>query len=168
MSSLSSFHVVSGEGAASPAEQAMHRAMRLLATRARSRHEISERLSGAGFGTEVTEKVARRLEELGLLNDGEFAEECVRQAVARGRSAEWIRRDLLQRGVMESVVGAVLEELGVGDSEYERALEVARRRAAGTAELSSAQAYGRIMRYLCSRGYAPDLAAEVSRTVAGI
>lgn len=146
----------------------MHRAMSLLAARARSRHEISERLSSAGFGTEVTETVVRRLEELSLLDDGKFAEECVRQAVARGRSAEWIRRDLLQRGVMETVVDAAIEQLGVVSSEFERALELARRRAAGTAELSSARAYGRLMRYLCGRGYDADLAAEVSRTVAGI
>lgn len=125
-------------------------------------------MSGTGFGTEVTEEVIRRLEDLGLLDDGEFAVECARQAVARGKSAEWIRRDLLQRGVMESVVDAAIEELGAGDSEYDRALEVAKRRAAGTAELPSARLYGRLMRYLCSRGYDPDLAAEVSRTVAGV
>jgi regulatory protein len=156
------------EGSALTTEQAMRRAMRLLAIRGRSCHEISERLAGAGYGTEVIEKVVLRLGEVGLLDDGKFAAECLRQAVDRGKSAEWIRRDLLQRGVLEPVIEVAIDEAGIGDSEYDRALQVAGRRLAGMPGLPSARAYGRLMRYLCSKGYDPELAGEVSRTIAGI
>lgn len=151
----------------SAAELALRRALRLLEARARSRHEIFQRLSEAEFEKDVIESVVQRLEELGLLNDADFAQEYVRQAVDRGQSAEWIRRSMLQRGVDQSVVQAAVDELGVRDSEHDRALELARRRAARITDLAPARAYGRLVRYLCNRGYDVELAAEVSGIVVG-
>jgi regulatory protein len=152
---------------ATATQEALHRAVRLLARRARSSHEISESLTRAGFKAEVVETVVLRLGELRLLDDAEFAAECASQALARGRSAEWIRQDLLQRGVAASAVQVALDELDACNSEYRRALEVARRRRGAVPDVPTAKAYGRLMGYLCRRGYDAELAAKVCRKVVG-
>src|SRR5918998_6239989 len=57
---------------------AMSRALNVLGYRARSARELRERLAGGGdFGGTVDEGISR-LEELGYLNDEEFARELAR------------------------------------------------------------------------------------------
>jgi hypothetical protein len=80
-------------------EDAMKRAMRLLAVRARSCHEIRDRLSRIGFDEATVEAVEVRLLNVGLLDDSAFAAEVVRRGVDTGRSARLTRQDLRRFGV---------------------------------------------------------------------
>lgn len=147
---------------------AMERAARLLAVRARSRRELCDRLLGAGYSPSAVEAVERRLTELGLIDDTEFALQRVRHLFSRGTPAGAARADLRGRGVPDEVIESALAELEPqqGD-EHLQALALAQKRAASCSDLPAGKAFARVARYLCSRGYGPEVAAGACRSVFG-
>ncbi|GAA3181901.1 hypothetical protein GCM10020255_076290 [Rhodococcus baikonurensis] len=57
--------------------QAKDACLRLLTDRARSRSELETKLSGRGFEPEIITKVLDRLQEIGLIDDADFANQWV-------------------------------------------------------------------------------------------
>lgn len=152
-----------------PAEVAYDRAldvaMKFLARRSRSRHEVRERLLRAGFEAEA-DKVDARLVELSILDDAAFAHEWAEHGVrARGLSAGAVRRELISKGLSEEVVAPVLSEVEADHSEADRALHVARRRVRAYRRLAPQAAHRRLYSYLRNKGFEDVLAAEVCRRV---
>ena len=143
-------------------DEAFSRALGLLAVRARSRHELRERLLRSSFTPEAVDAVERRLLDVGLLDDLGFAKDHIRSSLAAGKSRVWMGRDLRRRGVDEVVIQEALKSAEGEPGDYERALELARRRAGRLTNAPQATAYSRIARYLCQRGYDLDVAVEVS------
>jgi regulatory protein len=146
-------------------EDAMKRAMRLLAVRSRSCYEIRDRLTRAGYGDAAVEAVERRLLDVGLLDDNAFAAEVVRRGVDTGRSARLTRQDLRKFGVEGELADrnlVAVEEPGVDE---ERALQLAEKKAASCRNLHIDKAVARVVRHLCSKGYGPQLAWGVTRRV---
>lgn len=139
--------------------------MKLLAVRARSRRELSDRLLSMGFAPVAVEKVDVRLVELGLVDDVEFALERVRHLLSRGRSASAMKRDLASRGVAEEVIDSSIDVLEDAGGDRERAVALARRRAETCGHMPAEKAFGRVARYLCSQGYEAEVAEEVCREV---
>lgn len=144
-------------------EAAMKRAMKLLAVRSRSCRELTGRLLKAGFGESTAEMVVLRLSDVGLLNDEAFAAEVVCRGVATGRSARLTRQDLVKYGVAGEVADESLAELEEAGADEERALDLAERKAGSCRNLPVEKALQRVVRHLCSKGYAPGLAWEVAR-----
>jgi regulatory protein len=139
---------------------AMNRALGVLGYRARAKKELGERLLRAGYAGETVGEVLARLEELGYLDDGEFARDLAR-AEARKYGPRRIHQDLRRAGVDDEVAQGVVEEEFAGRSEYRTALEIARRRY-NTGEDSDAQAR-RVYGFLMRRGYSAGVCAEVAR-----
>jgi len=109
------------------------KAMRLLALRARTKHEMRAALDGLALAPAVRDGILAELEELGLVDDERFAREYVRvKAEVRGQGPHRLRHDLKKRGVraatVDGVVGAELTP--ERQEEMARAL-VARRLGAG-------------------------------------
>jgi regulatory protein len=143
---------------------AMNRALNILGYRARAKGELGQRLLRAGYAEETVRGVLSRLEELGYLDDEEFARERVR-AGARKYGPRRILGDLRRTGVDEEVARKTVEEEFYGRSEYEAALEIARRRY-NTGEDSGGAGLGlarRVYGFLMRRGYSADVCAEVAR-----
>ncbi len=143
----------------------MKRAMRLLAVRSRSCHEIRDRLSKAGFDEPTVDAVELRLLNVGLLNDAAFAAEVVRRGIETGRSARLTRQDLLKGGVSAQTADESLVEVDEPGVDEERALRLAERKAASCRNVQIDKAVARVVRHLCSKGYGPQLAWEVTRKV---
>jgi regulatory protein len=139
---------------------AMNRALNVLSYRARTKGELRERLLRAGYAGETVGEVVARLEELGYLDDEEFARNLAR-AEARKYGPRRIFGDLRQAGVEEEVARGVVEEEFAERSEFETALENARRRY-NMGENPGAQAR-RVYGFLMRRGYSADVCAEVAR-----
>jgi regulatory protein len=76
-------------------EQALH----MLETRPLSRKELIKKLTEKEASPEDAEQVADRLEELGLLNDEEYAKLLVRHYAAKGYGNYKIKDELYRRGV---------------------------------------------------------------------
>lgn len=143
---------------------AMNRALNILGYRARARGELGQRLLRAGYAEETVEEVLARLEELGYLDDEEFARERVR-AGAHKYGPRRIFGDLRRTGVDEEVARKTVEEEFVGRSEFETALEIARRRY-NTGEDPGGAGLGlarRVYGFLMRRGYSAAVCAEVAR-----
>ena len=140
---------------------AMNRALNVLSYRARTKGELRERLLRAGYAGETVGEVVARLEELGYLDDEEFARDLAR-AQARKYGPRRIFGDLRQAGVEEEVAREVVEEEFAERSEFETALKIARRRYNMREENPGAQAR-RVYGFLMRRGYSADVCAEVAR-----
>ena len=139
---------------------AMSRALNVLGYRARSARELRERLARAGYLVETVDEVISRLEDLGYLNDQEFARELARSE-ARKYGPRRIYGDLRRAGIGEAAAREVVEEEFAGCSEHEAAREAAQRRY-NTVEGSDAQVR-RVYGFLVRRGYSASICAEVAR-----
>jgi regulatory protein len=142
---------------------AMNRALHFLGYRARSRREVRDRLRRYGYGEETVRAVIGRLEELGYLDDEEFARMVVREK-ARRYGPRRVSADLRRSGVDAELAQDVVEEEFSERSELEAARSAAARRYnRGGSDAEARRVYGFLMR----RGYSADVCAEVAREYRG-
>jgi regulatory protein len=142
---------------------AMNRALHFLGYRARSRSEVHERLRRYGYGEETVRAVIGRLEELGYLDDEEFARTVVREK-ARRYGPRRVSADLRRSGVDTELAQGIVEEEFAERSEVEAARSAAARRYnRGGSDAEARRVYGFLMR----RGYSADVCAEVAREYRG-
>lgn len=146
-------------------EGAMKWAIRLLGVRARSCHEIRERLLRAGFDEATAAAVESRLLDVGLLDDAAFAAQVVRRGAESGKSSWLTRRELQRFGIGGEAAGRSLDESDGEAADEERALALAQRKAVSCRGLPPEKAMARVVRHLGSKGYGPHLAWEVTRKV---
>ena len=143
---------------------AMNRALHFLGYRARSRSEVRERLRRYGYGEETVGAVIGRLEELGYLDDEEFARTVVREK-ARRYGPRRVSADLRRSGVDTELAQGIVEEEFAERSEVEAARSAAARRYnRGGSDAEARRVYGFLMR----RGYSADVCAEVAREYRGV
>jgi regulatory protein len=142
---------------------AMNRALHFLGYRARSRREVRDRLRRYGYGEETARAVIGRLEELGYLDDEEFARTVVREK-ARRYGPRRVSAELRRSGVDAELAQDVVEEEFSERSELEAARSAAARRYnRGGSDAEARRVYGFLMR----RGYSADVCAEVAREYRG-
>jgi len=138
------------------------RALRCLAQREHSRVELARKLAGLSSENEVDAELDR-LVELGLLSDTRFADAYVRAKAARF-GASRLRFELARRGVgAEQIVDAIAENCG--DSELDRARDIARRKFAEPP--ADAREWARQARFLQSRGFSTDIIRKVLKEHSG-
>ena len=158
------------------------RAVELLSARPMSRKELVDKLSAPARrrrkpGEDVTEpdpetlarereslrrgaeKAADRLEELGLLNDGEYARTVVRHYSAKGYGVRKLRDELYRRGVPRELWEDALAELEPDTSGIDRLLARKLRGAEPTRENLK-----RASDYLARRGFGwEEISAAIER-----
>ena len=149
----------------------MNRALNILGYRARSARELRERLMRAGYAEETVGQVVARLEDLGYLDDEEFARDLTR-AEARKYGPRRIYGNLRRAGIDEEAAREVVEEEFAGRSEHEAAREAARRRynTGGGSNADRGQVPGqarRVYGFLMRRGYSAAVCAEIAREYRG-
>ena len=91
---------------------ARNRAAEMIGVRALSKKELCRRLIQKGESEEDACAAADWLEEIGLLNDGEFAKTLARHYAGKGYGEHKIKRELSLRGVPKEYWAAALAELG--------------------------------------------------------
>lgn len=141
---------------------AMNRALHSLGYRARSARELRERLSRAGYAGETVSGVLARLEELGYLDDEEFARNVARDKARKRYGPRRIYEELRRAGLDEEFAQGVVEEEFAGRSELEEARAAVQRRY-NAGERSDAQAR-RVHGFLMRRGYSAAVSAEIARS----
>ena len=158
------------------------RAVELLSARPMSRKELVDKLSAPARrrrkpGEDVpepdpetlarereglrrgAEKAADRLEELGLLNDGEYARTVVRHYSAKGYGVRKLRDELYRRGVPRELWEDALAELEPDTSGIDRLLAQKLRGAEPTRENLK-----RASDYLARRGFGwEEISAAIER-----
>ena len=86
------------------------RAIKLLARREHTRHELQVKLGKAGFEEALTVVVLDKLVEKGFQSDLRFAELYVEQRFNKGYGERDIRAKLLQRGIDRQMTDSALAE----------------------------------------------------------
>lgn len=143
------------------ARAAMDRALRHLASRARSRSEMEKFLSEKGFSQEAAKSAIEKLEGYGYIDDGEYAAMYVRDRMAlkpSGRRA--MAGELKRLGVEEEAAAKALEQYS-GDDERAAVLRQAEKdmkRTVGESDKKKRRA--KVYASLARRGFSSDLINE--------
>lgn len=128
---------------------ALNRAVRLLAVRARSCAEVQKRLTDACYMESTVEMVLTKLQTNGLLDDEAFARQWVRDRAARQIGKARMLQELRQKGVDGAIAGQAIaaiepEKMDAGAVKLARKLKNRYREAdAATARRKTVQAMQR-------------------------
>ena len=139
---------------------ALDRAVAFLASRARSRKEIEDKLLRCGYRPCTVEMVIYKLETENLLDDADFAQQWVEARSARKLGRNRIAQELRRKGISADETEAALEAIDE-DDQLAGAISLVEKAAArakpGEDPRKSAQ---RITAMLARRGYGWDIARE--------
>lgn len=126
-------------------------AYRLLSFRARSEHEIAERLRQKGYEDELIADVLASLRKYGFVNDEEFANTWVSsRGKTRGRQA--LSHELRQKGIARDTARDVLESRS-SSVECDAARAAAIKRVGERPTDKSREAKARLSGFLARRGF---------------
>ena len=132
-------------------EHGMKEAGALLSARPYSTKGLSEKLAGRGFSPETVEAVTARLIELGLLDDGAYAELVARHYARRGYGPFRVEQELCRRGLSREDARTAARAV---EPEEEQILRLLRQKLKGATDRASCQkAAAALMR----RGYGFDI-----------
>lgn len=148
---------------ASREEQARDVCLRLLTVRARTRAELAGQLAKRGYPDTVSDGVLDRLEQVGLINDADFAEQWVRsRRVNAGKGRRALIAELRTKGVDNDIIEATLadDEPGAERACAERLVADKLRREKLT-DAHEAKLARRLVGMLARRGYGQTLAFDV-------
>lgn len=142
-------------------------ALRYLAARARTTHEVRQKLQQVPFTESVIVQVLERLKALGYLDDRAYAQSYVESRLARrGYGPQHIRRELLHRGIPGPVADATLATLAAPDAVTATARQLAEQRWARLQTEPNLQKRRRkLADFLLRRGFP---GAVVQQVVAGV
>jgi regulatory protein len=129
----------------------------------RTRSELAAKLAKKGVPDEVAEPLLVRFEEVGLIDDAEFAHAWVRsRSTGRGLARRALAQELRRKGVDDETTQAALADLDPED-ELETARQVVRRKLRGGADPDQVRAVRRLTGLLARKGYPSGVAFRVVR-----
>jgi regulatory protein len=132
--------------------RAFEAAIYLLGFRARSEHEIRDRLRRKEYENEVIEATIEKLRTGGYLDDSTFAQGWVQgRGKSRGRRA--LAFELRQKGIVGEVAQEALNETRTDEDEQTAAFAVAIKRVGERPSDTSREAQAKLSAYLGRRGF---------------
>lgn len=141
-------------------------AIRMLGRRPRSKHETRTYLIRKGYGQQMVDETIKRLEREGLLDDEDFAKRWTEyRVISQRKGRRMARMELATKGVAEEEIETALAQIGV-EVERAGALEAARKKwPTLSGEVREKQR--KLLAFLLRRGFAYDLALDVTKEMAG-
>jgi regulatory protein len=141
--------------------------LRQLTMGPRTRAQLEEALARRKVPEDAAKSVLDRFSEVGLVDDGAYAEAFLRSAQSNGTlSRRGIAERLRGRGVGREIIAEAVARIDP-DEESEAALDLARRRAPRLAGLDAAAQQRRLAGLLTRRGFPPDVVRRVVGQVLG-
>jgi regulatory protein len=129
----------------------------------RSRSQLESKLAAKGAPPEVAARVLDRFEEVGLIDDAEFARSLVRtRQASRGLAGRALRQELRRSGVDDEVAADALAELDP-EQELATARALVAKRLPSTRGLPQPKRVARLSGLLARKGYSSGLAHQVVR-----
>ena len=135
-------------------------ALRLLELRARSRAELEQAMVKKAVPESIIATVLDRFEEVGLVDDAQFAGLWVEGQQRRMKSTRALKQELRLKGVDPEVVDEALAETA-DDADYQAASALARKKVRTMGALEPHVRYRRLAGALARRGFAPGLCHRV-------
>ena len=114
----------------SAAHRAHEKALYLLEHRAHSKKELADKIARAEFDREAARAAADRMEELGLIDDEQYAYRLAQELFTRKKfGVRRVRQELQQKGIADEIIAVVLEELSPEEGEtVEKIREIVERK----------------------------------------
>ena len=96
---------------ASAKHRAEEKALYLLEHRAHSKKELENKITRAEFDREAARSAVEHMEELGLLNDENYARRLANELFTRKKfGARRVKQELRQKGIDDALIAAVMDE----------------------------------------------------------
>ncbi len=143
-------------------------ALRFLAHRPRTIHEVREKLRQKEFPEEEIERAIHDLEGIGLLNDRQFAGMYIRDQLATRPSGRLLLKQKLHRlGVENQLAEEVLDEIFLSVSQKDAARQAVKKylRTRGGRVKDPAVLRNRLAGFLARRGFSWDDISSVLKNV---
>jgi regulatory protein len=139
-----------------------------LTGRARSRHELADKLAKKNVPDEIATRLLDRFEEVGLIDDAAFARQWIESRGSQGRklAGRALAQELRRKGIGDDVARDALDEID-SDDERDAARDLVRRKLRSMAALDDQVKTRRLVGMLARKGYAPGLAFAVVREELG-
>jgi regulatory protein len=148
--------------------RAREAALRLLAVRARSEHELTTRLRQKGFRAGTTREVVSALAGVGLIDDEAFARAWAEERLRlRPVGPRRLSQELAAKGVARELADMVIAEAFAEQPELEVARRAASRRAGSLRGGDPRKVRARLHSFLVRRGFSYEVAATVIRELEG-
>ncbi|WP_108990709.1 recombination regulator RecX [Streptomyces coelicoflavus] len=159
----SSSRAEKGEPPRDPVEQARAICLRLLTGTPRTRRQLADALRKREIPDEAAEEVLSRFEEVGLINDGAFAQAWVESRHhGRGLARRALARELRTKGVEATVIDVAVSQLDT-EQEEETARDLVARKLRATRGLDRDKRLRRLAGMLARKGYSEGMALRVVR-----
>ncbi|MFI1757901.1 recombination regulator RecX [Streptomyces sp. NPDC020571] len=159
----SSSRAEKGEPPRDPVEQSRAICLRLLTGTPRTRRQLADALRKREIPDEAAEEVLSRFEEVGLINDGAFAEAWVESRHhGRGLARRALARELRTKGVDATLIDAAVSRLDT-EQEEETARDLVARKLRATRGLDRDKRLRRLAGMLARKGYPEGMALRVVR-----
>ncbi|WP_030342836.1 recombination regulator RecX [Streptomyces sp. NRRL S-1022] len=152
-----------GESSGDPAERARAICLRLLTGTPRTRKQLADALRKREIPEDVADEVLDRFEEVGLINDGAFADAWVESRHhGRGLARRALARELRTKGVDSALIEDAVAQL---DPEQEEATarELVARKLRATRGLDRDKRLRRLAGMLARKGYSEGMALRIVR-----
>ncbi|WP_082608719.1 regulatory protein RecX [Oerskovia sp. Root918] len=144
-------------------EHAREAILRTLTAAPKSRRQLMDAMTRKGYPSEVLEPILDRFEEVGLVDDAEYAGMIVRTRHGeRGLSRRAIAQELRRKGIDDETATGALDQVD-DDDEHDAARELVQRRLARTTGLDREVRTRRVVGMLARKGYSPGLALTLVR-----
>ena len=138
-----------------------------LTGRARSRHELADKLRGKDVPDEIATRLLDRFEEVGLVDDAAFARAWVSgRQQGKGLAPRALAQELRRKGVDDETARTALAEVTEDDQDA-AARALVRRRLRSVRGLDQVTAIRRLTGMLARKGYGPGLAFRVVKDELG-
>ncbi|MBR3226168.1 MAG: regulatory protein RecX [Atopobiaceae bacterium] len=142
---------------------ARQRISQLVARRDYSQLETLRRLKEDGFTDDEAQTAVGHAVNIGLVCDKRFADAYIRGKIFSGWGMERIERELAHRGIEARELEGWPYEYLDPDDEYDRAMQVARRKT-----VREPNAYAKLARFLVNRGFTYAIASSVAKEVLAV
>lgn len=146
-----------------PRDAARSIVLTLLSSAARTRAELEQRLAARRVPDEAAACVLDRMEELGLVDDADYARQWVQSRHhVKGLSRAALTAELRRKGVADDLIVAALSALDP-DTERSTARRIVQAKLAASRGLETATRVRRLTGMLARKGYPSGLSYEVVR-----
>lgn len=128
--------------------QAMSAAARIIGSRALSKGELVDKLTQKGHSRENAQAAADYMEEIGALNDGQYAKILARHYAGRGYGTRKIQSELYRRKVPRTYWEDALSEVETPEDVLDRLIEKKLRN-----KVPDRKELGKVSAFLARRGF---------------
>lgn len=135
-------------------KRAKSAALRYLAYRNRSSHEVREHLSKKGFPPPIVENTVDYLKSLNYLNDKNFAQSWGRSRTQTKKiGKQRLRHELLTKGLESEIVKDALQSIYSEIDELQLARDCVQKKISGMKEMDINKKRRRMAQYLARKGF---------------